>query len=97
MTAVLNPLNFILKGERHMKASSLLQAENPMTGKKFNLLNPGTWIGGILFVIFAFIVANLGQRAANSVAGHSSMIGTTIQDPVQHQIKPAIKHTIAFP
>lgn len=39
-----------------------LEAQNPISGKKFNLLNPWIWVLGILFVVFCIIIIGGGKK-----------------------------------
>lgn len=66
------------------KLGDIAQAENPVTGKKFNIFNITEIWSMILGAGVLFIVVSLGQRAANAVSGKVPFVSTTFNDPVQH-------------
>lgn len=66
------------------KLSDITNAENPVTGKKFNVFNIGELWSMILGAGVLFLVVSMGQKVANTISGKVPYVSTTIQDPVQH-------------
>lgn len=56
-----------------------LEATNPLTGGKFNLLSPWIWIGTILFVVFLLVVFGIGKWGLGAIKGVTG-IGKTQGD-----------------
>lgn len=69
------------------KIGDFAKAENPLGGNTIDLLNPLSWIKGIMFVIFAIIVFATGQSIVKKVGNKIPMVDTTIEPLAQRQVQ----------
>lgn len=60
--------------------AKLTDFENPITGKKENLLDFGGMLSKVLGVVVMLFIVATGQNVAKQISGKASMIDTTI-DP----------------
>lgn len=66
--------------------AKLTTYENPLTGKKENLLDFSGWLQKIIGVVVLFIVIAAGQNVAKLVSNKVGFVDTTI-DPI---VQPAV-------
>lgn len=61
--------------------AKLTDFENPITGKKENLLDFGGMLSKVIGVVVMLFVVATGQNVAKALSGKASMIDTSI-DPI---------------
>lgn len=65
-----------------MKLSELTTAENPISGKKFNLLDIGQLWHLALGAGAVLLAVNIGQKVFGAIGARVPYVSTRIQDPI---------------
>lgn len=65
----------------------LTQYENPITGKKEDLLDIGGLFGKIVGVVIMFFVVATGQNLAKTISGKTNL-DTSIEPLINHPVLP---------